>query len=202
MVVLIHGGLWEDMNADRFWCRPGIVAGLQRHNIHVLVPDRAPRAPSWAVEAQHLSALLPGKPVTLIAGSNGCSAAIRLVLAEPERVDRLLLAWPATAGDPWIDSHTRLGLIEFGAQPSTVDALLAGQTLRGTTDDELASITKPIGVLPSLPENPFHRRHTVDALLRVLPRAVELPGCPEPPDPAFPPHVEAFVRTAIGFMDL
>jgi hypothetical protein len=198
-VLLIHGGLWEDMNAERFWREPGIVAGLQRHDIHVLAPDRAQRAPNWASEAQHLTAMLPDQPVTVIAGSNGCSAAVRLALTEPERIERLLLAWPATAGDPQIDTRIRLGLTELGAQPHILDALLAGQTLRGTTDDELASINKPVGVLPSTPENPFHQRRTIDALLRILPQTVELPGCPEPPHPTFPPHAESFVNTAISF---
>jgi hypothetical protein len=32
-VLLIHGGLWEDMDARRFWHQPGIVAGLTRHGV-------------------------------------------------------------------------------------------------------------------------------------------------------------------------
>ena len=198
-VLLIHGGLWEEMNAERFWHRPGIVAGLQHHGVHVLSPDRLRRPQSWTSEAQHLTRLLPDHPVTIVAGSNGCSAAIRLILTEPERVERLLLAWPATAGDSRVDTRTRLGLAELGANPHILDALLNGQTLRGTTDDELACITKPIGVLPSTPENPSHQRRTVDALLHILPTAVELPGCPEPPRPAFPPHADSFVRTVVRF---
>lgn len=198
-VLLIHGGLWDDMNAERFWHQPGIVAGLQRHRVHVLSPDRLRRLQSWTVEAQHLTAMLPDHRVTIVAGSNGCSAAIRLTLTEPERVERLLLAWPATAGDPQVDPRTRLGLAELGAEPHVLDALLNGQTLRGTTDDELASITKPVGVLPSVPETPYHQRRTVDALLRILPKAGELPGCPEPPHPAFPPHADLFVRTVVKF---
>jgi pimeloyl-ACP methyl ester carboxylesterase len=198
-VLLVHGGLWEDMDAERFWHRPGIVAGLQRHGVRVLSPDRARRAPDWTAEAQHLTAALPDHRVTVVAGSNGCSAAVRLTLTEPERVDRILLAWPATAGDPRVDSRIRRGLSELGAGPHVVGALLNGQTLRGATDDELASVTKPVGVLPSVPGNPPHQRRTVDALVRLLPKAVELPGCPEPPHPAFPPHVDSFVRTVAGF---
>ncbi|GAA0552688.1 hypothetical protein GCM10010172_38910 [Paractinoplanes ferrugineus] len=202
-VLLIHGGLWEEMNAERFWHRPGIVAGLQRHGVEVLAPTRLRRARSWASEAQHLTTLLPDHPVTVVAGSNGCSAAIRLVrtlgLTEPDRFDRLLLAWPATAGDAQVDARTRLGLAELGAEPDVLDALLAGRTLRGTTDDELASITMPVGVLGSVPENPYHQRRTVDALLRILPSATELPGCPEPPHPAFPSHADSLVRTVADF---
>ncbi|WP_436533037.1 alpha/beta hydrolase [Actinoplanes sp. HUAS TT8] len=198
-VLLVHGGLWEEMDAERFWHRPGIVAGLQRHGVGVLAPDRLRRPRSWTAEAQHLAALLPEHPVTVVAGSNGCSAAVRLALAAPERVERLLLAWPATAGDPRVDTRTRLGLAQLGAEPDVLDALLNGGTLRGVTDDELASVAVPVGVLPSVPENPFHQRRTVDALLRLVPTAVALPGCPEPPHPAFPPHTEALVRTVAAF---
>lgn len=198
-LLLIHGGLWDDMDAERFWHRPGIVAGLQRHRITVLSPDRPHRAPSWASEAEHLTAALPNHPVTVIAGSNGCSAAIRLAIARPERVERLLLAWPATAGDPQLDARARHGLAELGAPPQVIENLLAGQTLRGATDDELVTITTPVGVLPSIPENPYHQRRTVDALLRTVPQAVELPGCPEPPHPEFPPHAESFIHTAVTF---
>src|SRR5438045_6104985 len=113
-LLLIHGGLWDDMNAERFWHKPGIVAGMQHHAITVLWPDRLHRAPSWASEAEHLTTALPDHSVTVIAGSNGCSAAIRLALTSPDRVERLLLAWPATAGDPDVDARTRRGLAELG----------------------------------------------------------------------------------------
>jgi pimeloyl-ACP methyl ester carboxylesterase len=137
--------------------------------------------------------------VTILAGSNGCSVAVRLTLAFPDRIERLLLAWPATANDPTVDAQSRAGLTELDASPEVVDALLTGQTLRGVTDDELATLRIPVGMLPSVPENPFHQRHTVDALRRLLPRADELPGCPEPPHPGFPPHTESFVSTVTGF---
>jgi pimeloyl-ACP methyl ester carboxylesterase len=95
----VHGGLWEDaMTAHRFWTAPGVTAGLQQAGFIVLAPNRLQRAPSWEAEAEHLAAGLPERPVTVIAASNGCSAALRLALASPARVTRLLLAWPATAG--------------------------------------------------------------------------------------------------------
>jgi pimeloyl-ACP methyl ester carboxylesterase len=199
-LLLVHGGLWDDMDAERFWRKPGIVAGLQHHGLEVLSPDRPPRAPGWASEAEHLAAELPDRPVAIIAGSNGCSVAARLALARPERVERLLLAWPATAGDPDVDARTRRGITDLGGPKVLIDALLEGRTLRGVADHELATISQPVGVLPSVPENPQHRRRTVDSLLRILPRAVELPGCPEPPRPDFRPHTGSFIRTAIGFV--
>jgi pimeloyl-ACP methyl ester carboxylesterase len=164
-LVLIHGGLWEDgMDAERFWATPGIVAGLQRRGFEVLAPARPLRAPSWAAEADHLAPTLPDRPVTLVAGSNGCSVAVRLALVRPDRIERLLLAWPPSAGDPVVDARVRGGLVELGASPQVIDELLVGQTLRGVADAELATLQVPVGVLPSAPENPVHQRHTVDAL--------------------------------------
>jgi pimeloyl-ACP methyl ester carboxylesterase len=198
-LLLVHGGLWEDMDAERFWHRPGIVAGLQHHGVEVLAPDRPRRAKTWADEADHLTAMLPDHRVTVVAGSNGCAAAVRLALIRPDRVERLLLAWPATAGDLDVDARTRDGLADLGAPQHVIDALLDGGTLRGSTDLELARITVPVGVLPSLVENRFHRRRTVDALLGVLPNATELTGSPEPPRPDFHPHLESLVQTITRF---
>ena len=175
-VLLIHGGLWEDMDAGRFWHRPGIVAGLESDGFRVLAPDRIRHTPSWADEARHLAAGLPDHPVTVVAGSNGCSVAVRLALAPPGRVERLLLAWPATAGDPAVDARTRTGLIELGAGSEVIDRLLTGPTLRGIGDEELTGLAGPVGVLPSVSGNAFHQRRTVDDLLRLVPQAVELPG--------------------------
>jgi pimeloyl-ACP methyl ester carboxylesterase len=199
-VLLIHGGLWEEgMDSERFWHQPGIVAGLQDHGFEVLAPSRLHQAPDWTTEASYLAPAMPGPPVTILAGSNGCPAAARLALDFPNAVTRLLLAWPATANDPAIDTQARAHLAGLGATPKVIDALLAGQTLRGLTDAELATLKMPVGVLPSVPANPFHQRHTVDALLRLLPRAEELPGCPEPPRPGFPPHLESFLGTIAAF---
>jgi len=198
-LLLIHGGLWEEgMDAGRFWHDPGIVAGLNRHGFEVIAPNRLRQAPDWAAEAVHLAAALTGLPVTVLAGSNGCSAAARLALDFPGTVTRLLLAWPATAGDPAVDTRTRSHLAGLGASSEVIDALLAGQTLRGATDAELASLKMPVGVLPSAPANSFHQLHTADALLRLL-RAEELTGCPEPPRPEFPPHLGSFLGTVAAF---
>jgi pimeloyl-ACP methyl ester carboxylesterase len=199
-VLLVHGGLWDDTDADLFWRRPGVVDGLRSRGFEVRAVDRLPRAASWAAEADHLAALLPQQPVTVVAGSNGCSAAVRLALAKPDLVEGLLLGWPATAGDRQVDAGTRRSLIEVGAPPDVADTLLAGQTLRGVTDDELATIQQSVGVLPALPANPVHQRRTVDALLRVLPGATELPGYPEPPRPSFRPLAESFAETVSGFL--
>jgi pimeloyl-ACP methyl ester carboxylesterase len=199
-LVLIHGGLWEDgMDAERFWTTPGIVAGLQRRGLEVLAPNRPARAPSWAAEATLLGPGLPDRPVTLVAGSNGCSVAVRLALLRPDPIQRLLLAWPPTAGNPVVDARVGGDLAALGASPQVIDGLLAGQTLRGVTDAELATLQLPVGVLPSVPENRDHQRHTVDALLRRMSHARELPGCPEPPHPEFPSHLERFLTAVTQF---
>jgi pimeloyl-ACP methyl ester carboxylesterase len=200
-LLLIHGGLWEaGMDAGRFWGQPGIVAALERRGFGVFAPDRGYRAASWASEASHLAALLlPGAPVTVVAGSNGCSAAVRLALSCPGAVSGLVLAWPATAGDPVVDARDRAQLAAQGAPDEVIEALLSGRTLRGVTDEELGGLETPVGVLPSAFANPFHQRITVDALLGLLPGASELPACPEPPRPEFPPYLEAFADAVAGF---
>lgn len=201
-LLLIHGGLWEDMDAERFWQAPGIVGGLRQLGFRVVATERARRAPGWDAELDHLAPALPAPPdgpATVVAGSNGCSAAVRLALAFPDRVARLLLAWPATAGDPTVDARTRARLREQGASPETATALLAGETLRGVADSDLGTLAIPVGVLPAAPENLAHQRRTVDALLRAVPRADELPGSPEPPRPDFPPHRGSFVETVAAF---
>ncbi|MFI1104584.1 alpha/beta fold hydrolase [Streptomyces melanogenes] len=178
------------MDADRFWAAPGISGGLEREGFTVLAPNRLRRPSSWDAEVEHLAPALPGHPVLVVAGSNGCSVAVRLALAFPDRIERLLLAWPATAGDPAVDSRTHIGLTGLGASDQIIRALLDGHTLRGVADAELVTLKMPISVLPSAPENPFHQRQTVDALRRLLPDSDELPGCPEPPRPDFGPHLD------------
>jgi len=189
-VVLIHGGLHEDMDAERFWVRPGIVGGLRERGLHVLAPDRPRAAPTWAAEVEHLRPMLPSGPIVLVGGSYGCSVAVRLVLAQAHSVVGLVLAWPATAGDPSLDAALRAHL---GG-----DELLTGETLLGMSDAELAGLGLPVAVVPSEPPNRVHQRRTVDALLRGLPSATELPGCLEPPHPDFSP--DGFVRDLAAFV--
>jgi pimeloyl-ACP methyl ester carboxylesterase len=199
-LLLVHGGLWEEgMGAERFWRQPGIVAGLEKRGFGVLAPGRRHQAPDWKAEASHLASVLPGPPVTVVAGSNGGSAAARLALDFPAAVARLILAWPATANDPAVDAHDRGRLAGLGASDQVIDALLGGQTLRGLTDGELASLPMPTAVVPSALANRFHQRHVVDALLGLLPATTILPACPEAPRPEFPPYLESFVSGVAAF---
>jgi hypothetical protein len=78
-------------------------------------------------------------------------------------------------------------------------ALLGGGTLPGTADSELAGLTRPAGVLPAAPPDPVHPRAAVDALLRLLPAAAELPGSPEAPRPEFPGYRDAFCDSVAAF---
>jgi pimeloyl-ACP methyl ester carboxylesterase len=137
--------------------------------------------------------------VTVLAGSNGCSAAACLALDFPGAVAGLILAWPATANDPAVDAHDRGRLAGLGAPEEVIRALLEGQTLRGLTDEGLAGLPMPVGVLPSAIANAFHQRHVADALLGLLPEAAELPACPESPRPEFPPYLESFVSAVAAF---
>jgi pimeloyl-ACP methyl ester carboxylesterase len=199
-LLLVHGGLWEEgMGADRFWRQPGISAGLEEHDFEVLAPDRRHHAPDWTAEASHLASALPWSPVTVLAGSNGCSAAARLALDFPGTVAGLILAWPATANDPAVDAHERAHLAGLGASDEVIGTLLEGQTLRGLTDKELAGLPMPVAVISSALPNAFHQRHVVDTLLKLLPAAAELLACPEPPRPEFPPYLKSFVSAVAAF---
>jgi len=104
-LLLIHGGLWEDIGADWFWRRPGILAGFEQLGFIVVAPDRLRRPASWAADAEHVLAAVPGgEPVTVVGGSFGCSVAVRLALDSPGRVSRMVLAWPASLGDQFAGS--------------------------------------------------------------------------------------------------
>ncbi|WP_152360722.1 alpha/beta fold hydrolase [Microlunatus speluncae] len=199
-VVLLHGGIWAELDAERFWHRPGISAGLTAAGFQVAAPDRPARPESWRTEARALAGLLPDRRAVVVAGSNGCSAAVRLALDTPDAVGRLVLAWPATAGDPAVDAGTRNRLTRLGAPERVVGDLLAGETLRGIADAELATLYVPVAVIGSIPDNPAHQRRTVDALLRLVPGARESAGSPEPPRPEFPPHRDRFVAALIALI--
>jgi pimeloyl-ACP methyl ester carboxylesterase len=198
-LLLIHGGLWEDIGADWFWLRPGILAGFERLGFTVVAPDRLRRAASWAVEAEHVLAAVPGGPVTVMGGSFGCSVAVRVALDSPGRVSRIVLAWPASLSDQFAAIRMRASLARLGAPARVLNALLGGETLPGATDAELGAVAVPVGVIPAVPPDPFHPRGTVDSLLRLLPSATELPGCPEAPRPEFAPHLESFLASVAGF---
>jgi pimeloyl-ACP methyl ester carboxylesterase len=188
-IVLIHGGLGAEMDADRFWVRPGVVAKLREYGYGVHAPDRSHHEVSWGAETAQLIPALPPGPLVMVGGSNGVTVAVRLALALRPRVTRLALCWPASAGDPDLDALV----------PPRLAPLLAGEALRGVTDAELGTLTMPVAVLPSVPPNPAHQRSTVDALLGLLPDVRELPGSPEPPHPSFPSFVESFVASVAGF---
>jgi pimeloyl-ACP methyl ester carboxylesterase len=199
-LLLIHGGLWEDIGADWFWRRPGILAGFERLGFTVVAPDRLRRPASWAADAEHVLAAVPGgEPVTVVGGSFGCSVAVRLALDSPGRVSRMVLAWPASLGDQFAAIRMRASLARLGAPARVLNALLGSETLPSATDEELGTIAAQVGVIPALPPDPVHPRGTVDALLRLLPSATELPGCPEAPRPEFPPHLESFLASVAGF---
>jgi pimeloyl-ACP methyl ester carboxylesterase len=190
-VLLIHGGLWDDTGADFFWRRTGITDGLARRGFTVIAPDRLRRATDWTAEARHIAGAAglaghdgprasngtaAGRPLTVVGGSFGCAAAVRLVLDFPGIAGRLVLAWPASLGDQFTTIRVRAGLSRQGARGATVDALLGAGTLPGATDAELGTLDIPVAIVPAVPPSPLHPRPAVDALLRLLPSAVELPG--------------------------
>jgi len=218
-VLLIHGGLWEDVGGDWFWRRTGVIDGLAGRGLTVVAPDRLRRAASWTAEAAQLASA-PGVSgltalgrlsrlsggsggsvgsVTVVGGSFGCAVAVRLALDFPGLVGRLVLAWPASLSDPSVATRIRSGLSGLGAPPAVLDALLGTGTLPSAADDALRALTVPVAVIPSVPPNPLHPRSAVSALLRLLPSAVALPGCPEAPRPEFAPCLETFIDAVTVF---
>jgi hypothetical protein len=222
-VLLVHGGLWEDhAGAGWYWRRTGVVTGLERRGFTVLAPNRLRRATNWTAEAAHLAAAVDAAvgaaeaggrtdhpvrgsngtsrhPLTVVAGSFGCAAAVRLALDFPWVAQRLVLAWPAALGDQFTTIRLRAGLSRQGARGGVLDALLGTGALPSAADAELAALGIPVGIIPAAPPDPVHPRSAVDALLRLLPSATELPGCPEAPRPEFPPHLEDFLSVVAGF---
>lgn len=197
-VLLIHGGLWENIGAEWFWGRTGVIGGLEERGFTVLAPDRLRQATSWTAEAKHLADVVAreeslGDSVTVVGGSFGCAAAVRLALDFPGLAGRLVLAWPASLTDQFTAIRVRADLARQGASGSVLDALLGTQTLPSATDAELRTLDVPAAVVPSSPPNPLHPRSAVDALLQLLPSAVELAGTPEAPRPEFPPRLESFL---------
>ncbi|MEO6892720.1 MAG: alpha/beta hydrolase [Ktedonobacteraceae bacterium] len=110
-VLLIHGGIFDPMNGERFWVQPGIAPDLVAAGYRVLTPDRRFCGGqtsalfgvyTWNDEAADFVAVLRDAGVErahIVAGSNGCSAAIRFGLREAVRVSSLLLCWPAARDD-------------------------------------------------------------------------------------------------------
>ena len=190
-ITLIHGGLYEGMTADRFWNVPGVVAALAARGHTVAAPDRHPAPESWSEEALFLRTGIDS-PTALMAGSNGCSVAVRLALEFPELVTGLLLCWPATCGDAAVDSRARQALSAKGVAASAVELLLSGEVLRGCTGDELASLRMPVAIIPSAPHNPAHAVETVTELRALIPHAEIAGAFPEPPRPGFAPRLLEF----------
>ena len=158
-VLLIHGGLGERMDAERFWIRPGVLAGLVAAGLEARAPHRDTSPSSWAAAASAI-ALAMSEPTSVVAGSNGVSVAVRLALDHRPLVARLGLVWPATCGDPLVDRHV----------PPQAAHLLAGETLRGVGDHELAGLDVPMAVMASDPPNPVHDNRTVERLVALVPR--------------------------------
>lgn len=199
-VVLLPGGLYEDMDAVRFWKEPGVVSALESHGLEVLLVDRLPRPTSWEEDAAAVAAKIAdagGEGASVVAGSNGCSTAVRLAIDHPHLVSRLALCWPATAGDEQVDARARSAIAsQEGA--AVADRLLTGDTLRGVADAELGQLSVPALIIPAEPENPAHRHATAFALSELLPESHVAPGCPESPRSEFGSFREAFVETLIG----
>ena len=68
---------------------------------------------------------------------------------------------------------------------------MAGQTLRGVTDAELAGLEVPVALVRAPDDSPAHRPHTADGVAR-LTGAHDLGVFDEPPRPRFAAQRAAF----------
>jgi len=202
-VVLVAGGLYDEppVTAQWFWVETGVAPMLARRKVEVVVHDR-PQAPmSWDEETAALLATIENAGhdrVALVAASNGCSPALRLMLDRPELVARTMLCWPATAGDQVIDGLAQV-IISDVHDAATADRLLAGSPLRGVEREEMGTITGEVVVYPSMPESQAHKRSTITELLSTIPGVMLVGGSPEPFDDAFADFVEGFVDIVEAF---
>jgi len=202
-VVLIPGGLYDEppVTGTSFWEDTGVARMLRGRNVTVVVHERPVEPTSWVEEAEALANTIEAsvhERVALVAGSNGCSVAMRLLIDRPELVGRTMLCWPATAGDPVVDELARIIITDVHGA-SAADALLAGRPIRGLTADELAAIDGEVVVYPSMPENKAHQRTTINALLTTIPGVMLIGGSPEPFDDAFSEFVDGFVNVVEAF---
>ena len=101
-VLLIHGGLAESMDAERFWVMPGILDALTGLGFVVDAPDRDTTPSSWIAAADELARSLRWSS-TVVGASNGVSVAVRLALQHPSLV-RPSPCFPPSRRTPGIDA--------------------------------------------------------------------------------------------------
>lgn len=202
-IVLVHGGLYDDpaMTAADFWVATGVAGSLAKAGVEVVLHERPIEPTSWRQESEALATTIEGSGrgrVGVVAGSNGCSAALRLLLDRPDLVARTMLCWPATAGDAVVDELARVIIADTHDDQVAAD-LLGGSPIRGTSIDEIRTLAHEVVIYPSLPENKIHQRATVFELLDIIPDAILVGGSPEPPDPTFADFLDTYVSVVTAF---
>ena len=202
-IVLVPGGLYDDppMTGHQFWVESGVAPALAHLGVEFTVHERPLHPSSWAEEAAAINATMDRAGYDragIVAGSNGCSAALRLAIDHPGRVARAMLCWPATAGDPVVDELAAI-IIADAHDANVASDLLTGTPIRGVTPTELAAIGLECVVYPSLPENKVHQRVTVIDLVDAIPDAILVGGSPEPPDDAFGDFLDPFAAVVAAF---
>ena len=202
-LVLVPGGFYDDppMTANDFWVGTGVAAALGRLGVEFTLHERPSEPRSWSEEADALAKTIRGAGYDragIIAGSNGCSAALRLTIDHPELSARTMLCWPATAGDAVVDELARIIIADTHDAAVAAD-LLDGTPVRGVSVAALAALTGECVIYPSLPENTIHQRGTVFELLDAIPGSILVGGSPEPPDDAFATFVETFASVVAAF---
>ncbi len=195
-VVLVHGGLYEDVTPMNYWIDTGVTGALAQTTTRFIAPKRPTHPRSWKEERDVLLAAIDKAgfdQVALVGASHGCSVAARFAADFPDRVGRLMLAWPATAGDQVLDDLARI-VIEDQMNAAVANDLLAGETIRGVTDAELAGLPMPLVVFPSIPASHAYQRDTATKLVELHTDSFLAGGSPDPLDKQFGEHVDEFLR--------
>lgn len=193
VILLIHGGLYEAMSAQRFWGDPGIAGELAAREYRVCAPDRITHPRSWLEDATSVANDVPRSPrCHIVAGSNGCSVAVRLALDCDVTVASVTLSWPATAGVREIDTRLEQQMRDRGVPQTVVSNMLSGDTLRGVSDSELGRLEVPMMLLPCEPPDTAHQRVTLDRLHAVAGSAVIGTGYPLPVTTSFSNQLRAY----------
>ena len=204
-IVLVPGGLYDHppMTGTAFWTGTGVAGGLANAGVDVVVHERPIEPISWQEEASALATTIEATGhdrVGVVAGSNGCSVATRLLVDRPDLVARTMLCWPATAGDPVVDELARVIITDVHGADVAADLLAVTAPIRGVSEAELRAIQDhEVVIWPSLPENKIHQRATVFELLDVISDAVLVGGSPEPPDPGFEEFLSDYVKVVAAF---
>jgi hypothetical protein len=191
-VLLVHGGIHERMDARRFWVEPGVAGAVAAAGYRVPLPDRrwsggATVAPvrstpgRWRARTSRRCSGTPARRASCCPGARrtapACSPAARVREAGRR---------------PGGDASGCLGR-----------SLLAGETVRGATDQELRSLRGSglgVAVIAPAGDGPVHIKAVAERLAKLASARPPSPDFPETPRPEFTNVREPFLATLLALL--